>query len=105
MLPIIYRRTITAIVGGVPTQGAIRITQPVQFQSGKWACQWAISFIHDDFGNLYGDDPIEAIERAITLLERLVLDAEADGLRIWRHEEGDHCGFAGPLEEESRGPK
>src|ERR1019366_7234968 len=59
----------------------------------KWACCWAVSFVHPEVGMTYGADPLDAFLKAMDFLSVLMRGSEEDGLDVFWRSEGDHAGL------------
>src|SRR6185436_19725346 len=93
--PVEFRleRTINVRWNGVESSGPL-IVGPIRWlpQRGTWACYWSIHAIHSAEAKVYGDDPIQALERTIRFIANLIRGSIEDGIDMWWENEGDECG-------------
>ena len=62
----------------------------------RWCCHWSLSFVHDEVGHIWGDDPLDAIKCTLDFLSSLIRGSEEDGLIVWWKYQGDHAGLTFP---------
>jgi hypothetical protein len=87
-------RTIHVRRAGPATSGPLTVG-PIRWLSerGTWACYWSIHVIHSEEARLYGDDPIQALDRTLEFITNLIHGSIEDGFTMWWQSEGDGCGF------------
>lgn len=94
--PIEFRleRNINVRWHGVESPGPLTVG-PIRWlpERGSWACYWSIHQIHPEEAKLYGDDPIQALERTLRFVANLIRGSIEDGIDMWWQNEGDECGF------------
>jgi hypothetical protein len=88
-----FERPLHFVIAGRHETGHVRIGPIEKMESGKWACYWSISQVHPEPGRLWGDDPLQAFNRVMHVVGRLLRGSEEDGLVVWWQFEGDHGGF------------
>ena len=81
--------------GGQESCGPL-VVGPVVWMAdrGKWACYYSVHVIDPKGHRLYGDDPIQAVHRALEFLGQFIRGSIEDGFGMWWQYEGDACGFA-----------
>lgn len=60
----------------------------------RWACSYSVHVIDPEGHQVYGEDPIHAIQLMLEFLGMLIRGSIADGFCMWWQHEGDACGFA-----------
>ena len=80
--------------GGPWTSGPLTVG-PIRWlpERKTWACYWSVHVIHPEEGRLYGDDPMQALDRTMGFLANLINGHIEDGFEMWWQHEGDACGF------------
>lgn len=61
-------------------------------EEGRWTCYWSLDFLCHR-GKTFGEDSLSSLTNALIVLEGLIAEAEADGLRIWWQYENDKGGI------------
>lgn len=83
------RRGVGPETAGPLTVGPIRWLP----ERRRWACYWSIHVIHPEEARLYGDDPMQALDRTLEFIGNLIRGSIEDGFEMWWRFEGDACGF------------
>ena len=91
-------RTIRVRHNGVESSGPLTVG-PVLWlpELGCWACSWSVHVIHPEEARIYGEDPIQALDRTLWFLMKFIHGHIEEGFSMWWQHEGDACGF-GPTE-------
>jgi hypothetical protein len=87
-------RTIRVRRGGPETSGPLTIG-PIRWlpERKSWACYWSIHVIHPEEARIYGDDPLQALERTLGFFANFINGSIEDGFEMWWQDKGDACGF------------
>ena len=76
-----------------------------QEEKKKWVCHWSLSNVHPEIGQIYGDDPLDALIKTLDFLSVLIRGSENDGLIVWWQNRNDHAGILFPLSEDRKWEK
>ena len=90
-----FRRELTFSRGGKISKGELSIPRIVFLPDKRqWGCHWSISFIKPEPTQYTrGDDPLQALTRALQAVSLLLRDSGIPDLKVWWQAEGDNGGL------------
>jgi hypothetical protein len=93
MLNFTIERTLHFVIQGQHQTGHVRIGPIEEHHPGRWDCHCSISFVSPEPSRIPGVDPLDALNRCLQFVGRLLRGSEKDGLVLWWQAPGDHGGF------------
>ena len=70
-------------------------------RDSPWICFWSLSEIHPETGNIYGEDPLDALLNCVRFLINLIEKHKSNGIEVWWNREGDLARLTPVLNDDS----